>query len=165
MALSAPPAASAADPPVIAAPPGSETVSGWVRNGVGTSVDRALVLLTPLGSAGTVRTARTDAAGRYQFDDVSAGTYRITAIRDGYQASIGSVRTWMERRMDLVLVPSGEPRLAAPPKGWVLTAPPRDILRDVDAVAKLPPSGMPAGDPIGSLPPAEALARNSSAKA
>lgn len=126
--------------------PATELVSGLVRNGFGAAMEHALVLLTPLGSEGTVRTALTDSGGHYRFDGVAAGTYRITAIREGYEASIGNVSTWIARRLDLVLVPTGDARLVAPHPEWVLSAPGRDILRDTKATADPPPDAAPRGD-------------------
>lgn len=127
-----------------------ELLSGLVHDGVGGAMDRALVLLTPLGGGGSVRTALTDAGGRYRFDDVAAGTYRVTAIRDGYEASVGSISTWIGRKLDLVLVPSGDANLVAPRADWILSAPARDILRDTDAVSQLPaPRGPAAASSVG----------------
>jgi len=148
------------------AAPATDLISGLVRNGVGAAVDRALILLTPIGASGTVRTSLTDAAGHYQFDRVPAGAYRITALRDGYEAGIGSLSTWAARRLDLVLVPAGDPSLAAPRPDWVLTAPARDMLRDTEAAAKLPPSGAPAESPATpalSLPSRDAAASSRTA--
>lgn len=145
---------AAAEPPIpmpagdAAAAVAPDLIGGLVRNGLGAAVDHALVLLTPLGSDGTVRIARTDAGGRYQFDGVASGTYRITAIHDGYEASIGNISTWIAKRMDLVLAPSGDPRLVAPHPEWVLTAPARDMLRETEASSRLPSDAAPtSGSP------------------
>lgn len=121
-------------------------LTGLVRDGLGSVLDRTLVLLTPLRAPQAVRSAVTDREGRFAFPAVPFDTYRITAVKDGYESTVGKVSTWIQSRFDLVLIPAGEPRVP-PPSTWILTAPRRDILRDLDAVAGLeePASGSQTG--------------------
>src|SRR5262249_22510046 len=78
--------------PDVSASSAPELVGGLVRNGFGAAIEHALILLTPLGSEGNVRTALTDSGGHYRFDGVTAGTYPVTEIPRGEDASIRQVR-------------------------------------------------------------------------
>lgn len=108
-------------------------LSGLVRDGLGNGIANALVVVTPVGPFDRVRSSVTDAGGRYRFDALSHGGYRVTAIKAGYASAVVRVSSWVEKSLDLVLAPAaGGP----PPPGradWILTAPPRDILREIDA--------------------------------
>lgn len=139
----------AAAEPVDHAAPGS--VAGVVRDSLGKLIDHSLVLLTPLAGNDAIRTAVSDHEGRFAFHDLTAGAYRVTAILDGYESAIGRADTWMQSKIDLVLMPMGE--LGPKPSGsrWVLGAPTRDILRETDPT-------VPALEP-DDAPPEPAIAR------
>ncbi len=76
MVLSAQPIAAQASAGVQATP---GTLSGVVTDTLGNPVDDVEVVLTELR-----RRARTQADGAFQFDNVPAGTYRVSARRMGY---------------------------------------------------------------------------------
>lgn len=123
----------AAGPP---AAPRDVQLTGVTKDQVGATLERVLVFLTPIGPAESVRSAVTDRDGRFAFPNVPFATYRITAFKDGYQSTVGQVTTWMQDRLDLVLVPTAQ-RVPAPDPTWILKTPRRDILRDLDAVSVL----------------------------
>lgn len=107
--------------------------TGSVHDGVGHTLSRVLMLLTPIGARDEVRTTLTDLEGRYQFEGVPFGAYRITAIKDGYSAAVGRISSWFGRRLDLVLAEEAGSGARPHRPDWVMTAPPRDLLREIDA--------------------------------
>ena len=56
-----------------------------MRAGSDVAVPHAQVVAAKVGGQlGDYRTSETDAAGRFAIRDLTAGTYRIYALRDGY---------------------------------------------------------------------------------
>lgn len=56
------------------------TVSGSVHDSVGRPLEGAVIVLNPMDA---MRAARTDAAGRFQFDRVNPGRYALRTTRIG----------------------------------------------------------------------------------
>ena len=117
------------------------SLSGVVTNSFGAALEHTLVLLTPVPASQDVRTTTTDRHGRYSFSGLPGATYRVSAIKDGYETTVGQISTWVHRSLDMILVPVGEAREAPSSAGWILSAPKRDILRDLDGSDAMPAGG------------------------
>jgi len=129
----------------------SKGIKGFVRDGLGHTIGRVLILLTPAGASDVeVRTTFTDAQGRYLFENIPSGTYRLTALKDGYAATIASVSSWLDRGFDLVLAPAGSTPARPQNADWILSAPPRDLLREIGSSTRLKPADDGMSPPEGS---------------
>jgi hypothetical protein len=114
-----------------------KALTGVVKDALGKGIDGALVVLTPLSGPEAVRSALTDMRGRYRFEDVPRGIYRMTAVKDSYASTIGRFRSWLESNIDMILAPSGPAAPAPSRSDWIMTAPARDILRETEFRAVL----------------------------
>ena len=104
-------------PPV---PAGFATVSGTVTDGTAPLADATVKLFDAAGAP--YQHTLTDAAGQYTFNDVPAGTYTISAVKEGYLLSdpVGvTVAVGDSTQMDLVC--TADPTLALGAIAGVLT--------------------------------------------
>ncbi|HKV24767.1 MAG TPA: carboxypeptidase regulatory-like domain-containing protein [Candidatus Acidoferrum sp.] len=85
----------------------SATLQGTIRDGAGTPISDAAVLLEEKGSAKVVRT-KSDARGEYSFTVEPAGSYTIRAEKAGWLATVVdtiSLTAGETKQLDLVLTP------------------------------------------------------------
>jgi len=130
---------------------GLASLSGVVMDATGRLLVGSVVLLHPLSPAGEPLTTLTLEDGNYLFSGLKQGTYRVTALRQGYAARSERVSTLLRSRLDLVLSPlmpsaQSDPDLPGD-KDWILRLPPRDILRELD------PASPAAASATSSSPP------------
>jgi hypothetical protein len=89
----------------------------------------------PAGSPAVLATTKTDADGRFAFENLPAGDYRLIAAKGGYALLVGKVSTLARETLQLILRPSGaagEPGVAPEGRRWAMRLPARDLLEDVD---------------------------------
>jgi hypothetical protein len=124
------------------------TLSGIVRDDVGRVLEGVEVLvLAPEGrGGGALLRAVSDAGGRFIVAELTPGVYRVAAVKPGYVADLGRVNTILRSSVDLVLRPvpkDGQPgaERVLDDLSWALRAPPRNVLRSVDAPEALASGG------------------------
>lgn len=87
------------------------------------------------GGPAVLALTKTDADGRFAFEDLPAGDYRLIAVKGGYALLVGKVSTLARETLQLILRPSGaagEPGVAPEGRRWAMRLPARDLLEDVD---------------------------------
>lgn len=116
------------------APPGGRAIDslGNVLEGV------EVLVVDPASAARPVARAVTDAAGRFRIPGLAPDVYRIAALKDGYLTAVATFDTTTRSWIDLMLRPRPEPGTEAAAglpddASWVLRAPRRSLLRDVEA--------------------------------
>jgi len=130
--------AAAATPSSIAS-----TLSGVTRDDLGHAIAGVeVVVLSNTDEGSALRSAVSNAQGRFVLAAIAPGVYRIAAIKPGYLASIGRVNTLLRGSVDLVLRPipaPGEPgaEKVASDMSWVLRLPTRSILQELGASSAL----------------------------
>jgi hypothetical protein len=142
---------------IIAGPAGAAstptgTLSGIVRDDLGRALPGVEVLVTSPESTGNGALLRavSDAGGRFLVAELTPGVYRVAAVKSGYLVDLGRVNTILRSSIDLVLRPApkdGQPgsERVLDDLSWALRAPPRGILRQLDA-----PEPMPSADTGGA---------------
>jgi|GEM_PF-2391693 len=66
-------------------------ISGSVGDSVGNAIDAASVLLQRETDTAALKTILTNASGKFEFEDIPAGKYRIVASAIGYSRQTSSV--------------------------------------------------------------------------
>ncbi len=87
------------------------------------------------GAAAVLFATQTDGEGRFEFEGVPAGDYRLVAAKAGYAVLVGKVSTLARETLQLILRPSSAapaPGVAPDGRRWALRLPSRDLLEDVD---------------------------------
>lgn len=83
-----------------------------------------------------VLSTRTDGDGRFAFDELPRGDYRLIAIKGGYAVLVGKVSALAQETLQLILRPAGfapaEPGVPPEGKRWTMRLPARDLLEDVE---------------------------------
>ena len=123
-------------------------LTGFVRDTAGRILAGSIVLALPVTGNGPLTTTTLD-DGRYLFNGLTPGSYRITAVKSGYLAGTASVNTLLQRTLDLVLAPGtqtdGDLQSTS---AWMLRVPPRDVLRETGFTAEAPSEpAVSDGDP------------------
>jgi len=124
---------------VVALPASAATdvFSGMAKDAVGKGLEGVRILILPdeLGAA-PVSEALTAASGRFSVEDLTPGTYRVAAVKEGYLGFLARVNTAFRPSLNIVLQPA--PALDALERtlpdstAWTLRLPRRSLLRDVD---------------------------------
>jgi hypothetical protein len=104
---------------------------------------------SPAGSPAVLASTKTDAEGRFEFENLPTGDYRLVAAKGGYAVLVGKVSTMARETLQLILRPSsatGEPGVAPEGRRWAMRLPSRDLLEDVDqsvpaVLSQVPDSG------------------------
>lgn len=125
--------------PTSAAP---DVFSGMARDALGNGLEGVRILILPdeLGAA-PVSEALTAASGRFRVADLTPGTYRIAALKEGYLGFVARVNTVFRPSLNIVLQPAPalDPLERPHPESaaWTLRLPRRSLLRDVDGASLL----------------------------
>lgn len=82
--------------------PNGISIQGVVRNGEGKPVGEAVVLLEQEDVSGELE-SKTDAAGRFAFLAMRAGTYVLTAEKFGFRSRATAINVPPQQRIELVL--------------------------------------------------------------
>jgi len=111
--------------------------SGSVTDALGNIIEDVEVLAVTM-AAGTspAAAARSDQAGRFRFESLAPGTYRIVALKRGYLTFIGSINTRAQNWVEVILRPAplpGNALYSAIPDdtSWILRLPRRSMLHDI----------------------------------
>jgi len=104
------------------------------------------VVLSPESAPAQVLTATSHEDGRYAFEPLQAGVYRLMAVKSGYTTAVSRVDTALGATLDFVLKPRApRDRELAEDPDWMLRYPSRDILRSEEPeVAGQPEAQAPA---------------------
>ena len=81
-------------------PAAAATVQGTVRDLSGAVVAGAELSISN-AAASEVKTAKTDAQGRFAFDGIPAGDYQITVRRQGFETFLETITVGLEPRVDV----------------------------------------------------------------
>jgi hypothetical protein len=126
--------------------------SGSVTDALGNIIEDVEVLAVTM-TAGTSPAAavRSDRAGRFRFESLAPGTYRLVALKQGYLTFIGSVNTRAQSWVEVILRPA--PGSASGPAipddtSWVLRLPRRSMLHDIDDSLPAGTAGSSAQEPV-----------------
>ncbi len=124
------PAASAAGP---------RSLAGVAVDDTGVALAGVEIRIAPwaaaAGTAAFLSATQTDAEGRFEFEGLPAGDYRLIAAKGGYAVLVGKVSTLARETLQLILRPSSAdavPGVAPEGRRWALRLPSRDLLEDVD---------------------------------
>ena len=123
------------------ASPQALSLSGVVRDSVGTLLGEVELLLVEPNGAATRAVAHSNEAGEFRFDGLGPTVYRLAAIKGGYVTFIASVDPQLERWVQVVLHPA--PRLDADEApttiptadSWALRRSRRYVLHEQDPLA------------------------------
>jgi hypothetical protein len=117
----------------------ARALAGIAVNDIGVAVAGVEIRLAPwaapAGSPAVLASTRTDAEGRFEFENLPAGDYRLVAAKGGYAVLVGKVSTLARETLQLILRPSsapGEPGVAPEGRRWAMRLPSRDLLEEVD---------------------------------
>src|SRR5262245_37487080 len=89
-------------------------LGGMVSDLGGAGLAGVVVVLSPESAPAEVRTATTLEDGRYAFEPLQAGVYRLMAVKSGYTTAVSRIDTALSATLDFVLKPRAprDPALA-----------------------------------------------------